>query len=104
MVRIIRTRCTDWNGVLISGTIGYGRFGGTRTTAQDLTVIFETMDANKLLSQDRLLTGTFVKPLPASYAHVPSRLYPRSRGPICYLEVGEAHEGEESKDDVPSRS
>lgn len=39
---------------------GYGRFGGSKSTAQDLMTIFDTMEANGLLSQERLLTGTLI--------------------------------------------
>lgn len=41
---------------------GYRRFGGSKTTAHDLMTIFDTMEANSLFSQERLLTGTFIIP------------------------------------------
>ncbi|KAJ3555582.1 hypothetical protein NM688_g2496 [Phlebia brevispora] len=42
-----------------SGTnpAGYGRFGGSRANAAELSYIFEMMEKNSLLSPDRLLTG-----------------------------------------------
>ncbi|EJD08541.1 Ribokinase-like protein [Fomitiporia mediterranea MF3/22] len=45
------------NTVNFSNHSGYGRFGGPKASAQDLTTIFDTMDANDLLTQQRLLTG-----------------------------------------------
>ena len=42
--------------------IGYGRFGGTRTSAVELDGIFESMRENELLSPTRLLTGTPRRP------------------------------------------
>jgi len=36
---------------------GYGRFGGPRATAAELSTIFEQMEQNGFLSQERLLTG-----------------------------------------------
>ena len=38
-------------------TIGYARFGGSRTSASELTQIFGMMEQNELLSPERLLTG-----------------------------------------------
>ncbi|KAL1692779.1 Ribokinase-like protein [Schizophyllum commune] len=45
------------NTVNFSNHSGYGRFGGTRASAADLRSIFDTMEKNELLAQDRLLTG-----------------------------------------------
>ncbi|TRM58776.1 Ribokinase-like protein [Schizophyllum amplum] len=45
------------NTVNFSNHSGYGRFGGTRATADDLRSVFDTMEKNELLAQDRLLTG-----------------------------------------------
>ncbi|KAI5123210.1 hypothetical protein M0805_003976 [Coniferiporia weirii] len=45
------------NTVNFSNHSGYGRFGGSRTTSQDFTTIFNIMETNGLLSQRRLLTG-----------------------------------------------
>ena len=36
---------------------GYGRFGGSRASAEDLSKIFEIMEQNELLLPERLLTG-----------------------------------------------
>jgi pyridoxine kinase len=36
---------------------GYGRFGGARTSAVELTSIFDTLELNELLDPSRLLTG-----------------------------------------------
>lgn len=36
---------------------GYGSFGGTKTTAEELTKIFDFMDIAGVLTPDRLLTG-----------------------------------------------
>lgn len=43
-------------GVLTSLT-GYGRFGGTKTNAEELTRIFDSMQQSGVLVPDRLLTG-----------------------------------------------
>ncbi|KAL1737634.1 Ribokinase-like protein, partial [Schizophyllum fasciatum] len=48
------------NTVNFSNHSGYGRFGGTRASASDLRSIFDTMENNELLAQDRLLTGELV--------------------------------------------
>ncbi|KAH9925910.1 Ribokinase-like protein [Epithele typhae] len=45
------------NTVNFSNHSGYGRFGGTRTSAADLAQIFEIMEQNELLNPQRLLTG-----------------------------------------------
>ncbi|KAL5513368.1 BUD16 [Sanghuangporus vaninii] len=45
------------NTVDFSNHSGYGRFGGSRATAQDLATIFDTMEANGLLTQERIVTG-----------------------------------------------
>lgn len=37
--------------------VGYGRFGGTRANASELSGIFEHMEQNGLLQPERLLTG-----------------------------------------------
>lgn len=37
--------------------LGYGRWGGTKTTAEELTDIFNYMDMSGVLSPRRLLTG-----------------------------------------------
>lgn len=36
---------------------GYGRFGGTKTNAEELTRIFDFMQQTGVLVPDRLLTG-----------------------------------------------
>ncbi|KAJ6624850.1 Ribokinase-like protein [Mycena sp. CBHHK59/15] len=45
------------NTVNFSNHSGYGRSGGTKTTAAELTEIFQSMEHNELLLPDRLLTG-----------------------------------------------
>ncbi|KAG0691857.1 Ribokinase-like protein [Suillus ampliporus] len=45
------------NTVNFSNHTGYGRFGGTKASAEELTLIFKTMDEAGLLSPHRLLTG-----------------------------------------------
>ncbi|KAJ7807287.1 Ribokinase-like protein [Mycena olivaceomarginata] len=45
------------NTVHFSNHSGYGRLGGTKTTASELTAIFESLQRNQLLLPDRLLTG-----------------------------------------------
>jgi hypothetical protein len=40
-----------------SMVIGYGRFGGSKTTAAELSTIFQSMEENDLLHPKRLLTG-----------------------------------------------
>ncbi|KIP04909.1 hypothetical protein PHLGIDRAFT_108903 [Phlebiopsis gigantea 11061_1 CR5-6] len=45
------------NTVNFSNHSGYGRFGGPRATAAELTSIFDIMDRNALLWPERLLTG-----------------------------------------------
>ncbi|KAJ7156847.1 Ribokinase-like protein [Mycena crocata] len=45
------------NTVNFSNHSGYGRLGGTKTTAAELTDIFQGMERNQLLLPDRLLTG-----------------------------------------------
>ncbi|KAF7309513.1 Phos-pyr-kin domain-containing protein [Mycena indigotica] len=45
------------NTVHFSNHSGYGRLGGTKTTAAELTEIFQSMERNHLLLPDRLLTG-----------------------------------------------
>ncbi|KAG1735946.1 Ribokinase-like protein [Suillus paluster] len=45
------------NTVNFSNHTGYGRFGGTKASAEELTLIFKTMDGAGLLSPRRLLTG-----------------------------------------------
>ncbi|PIL30403.1 hypothetical protein GSI_07589 [Ganoderma sinense ZZ0214-1] len=37
--------------------VGYGRFGGSRASAEELSRIFEIMEQNELLIPERLLTG-----------------------------------------------
>jgi len=39
---------------------GYGVFGGTRTSAEELKVLFEYLEKNGLLNPDRILTGEHV--------------------------------------------
>ena len=39
---------------------GYGRFGGSRATAEELAKLFESMEQNGLLLCERLLTGQIV--------------------------------------------
>ncbi|KAH6915743.1 bud site selection protein 16 [Coprinopsis sp. MPI-PUGE-AT-0042] len=45
------------NTVNFSNHAGYGRSGGTKTTATELNSIFESMEQNELLFPSRLLTG-----------------------------------------------
>ncbi|KAJ7132204.1 Ribokinase-like protein [Mycena epipterygia] len=45
------------NTVNFSNHSGYGRLGGTKTTAAELTEIFQGLERNHLLLPDRLLTG-----------------------------------------------
>ncbi|KAJ7623606.1 Ribokinase-like protein [Roridomyces roridus] len=45
------------NTVNFSNHSGYGRLGGTRSTAAELGQIFESLEQNLLLLPDRLLTG-----------------------------------------------
>ncbi|KAF7317794.1 Phos-pyr-kin domain-containing protein [Mycena kentingensis (nom. inval.)] len=45
------------NTVHFSNHSGYGRLGGTKTTAAELTQIFQSMENNHLLFPERLLTG-----------------------------------------------
>ncbi|KDR80863.1 hypothetical protein GALMADRAFT_241344 [Galerina marginata CBS 339.88] len=45
------------NTVHFSNHSGYGRFGGTKTTADELNAIFESLEHNELLMPTRLLTG-----------------------------------------------
>lgn len=42
---------------VLSSFIGYGRFGGTKTNAEELTRIFDSMQQTGVLVPDRLLTG-----------------------------------------------
>ncbi|KAG6849475.1 hypothetical protein H0H93_008144, partial [Arthromyces matolae] len=44
------------NTVHFSNHSGYGRFGGTRATADELTAVFEGMERNELMMPTRLLT------------------------------------------------
>ncbi|KAI0676142.1 Ribokinase-like protein [Trametes maxima] len=45
------------NTVNFSNHSGYARFGGSRASAAELDQIFDVMEQNGLLQQDRLLTG-----------------------------------------------
>ncbi|KAJ7777342.1 Ribokinase-like protein [Mycena metata] len=45
------------NTVNFSNHSGYGRLGGTKTTAAELTEMFQGLERNQLLLPDRLLTG-----------------------------------------------
>ncbi|GJE93870.1 pyridoxal kinase [Phanerochaete sordida] len=45
------------NTVNFSNHTGYGRFGGSRATAAELTAVLENMEKNRLLQPERLLTG-----------------------------------------------
>ncbi|KLO09547.1 bud site selection protein 16 [Schizopora paradoxa] len=45
------------NSVNFSNHSGYGRFGGSKATPEDLIKIFNLMEQNGLLSPSRLLTG-----------------------------------------------
>ncbi|EGN96899.1 hypothetical protein SERLA73DRAFT_111680 [Serpula lacrymans var. lacrymans S7.3] len=45
------------NTVNFSNHAGYGRFGGSKTTADELSAMFESMEQNGLLLPSRLLTG-----------------------------------------------
>jgi len=44
------------NAYFIS-SIGYRRAGGTKTTAAELNLLFDTLEQNELLAPTRLLTG-----------------------------------------------
>ena len=48
------------NTVNFSNHSGYGRSGGTKTTAAELNAMFESMEHNELLMPTRLLTGMLV--------------------------------------------
>ena len=43
--------------MLMVADTGYGRFGGPRASAEELSSIFTIMEQNELLIPDRLLTG-----------------------------------------------
>jgi pyridoxine kinase len=45
------------NTVNFSNHSGYARMGGTKTSAKELNLVFNAMELNELLKQDRLLTG-----------------------------------------------
>ncbi|KAI0339686.1 bud site selection protein 16 [Trametopsis cervina] len=45
------------NTVNFSNHSGYGRFGGSRANAAELSRLFELMEGNRLLRPERLLTG-----------------------------------------------
>ncbi|KAI1786019.1 Ribokinase-like protein [Ganoderma leucocontextum] len=45
------------NTVNFSNHSGYGRFGGSKASAEELSRIFEIMEQNELLIPERLLTG-----------------------------------------------
>ncbi|EPQ56186.1 Ribokinase-like protein [Gloeophyllum trabeum ATCC 11539] len=45
------------NTVNFSNHTGYGRFGGSRTTAEELSQMFRALEENGLLKPSRLLTG-----------------------------------------------
>ncbi|KAI6112906.1 bud site selection protein 16 [Pisolithus sp. B1] len=45
------------NTVNFSNHTGYGYFGGTKTTAEELSTIFDSMDKTGVLTATRLLTG-----------------------------------------------
>ena len=47
------------NTVNFSNHAGYGRSGGTKTTAAELNATFESMEYNELLMPTRLLTGFY---------------------------------------------
>ena len=47
------------NTVNFSNHAGYGRSGGTKTTAAELNATFESMEYNELLMPTRLLTGVY---------------------------------------------
>lgn len=49
---------------------GYGRSGGSKTTAAELNSIFESMEQNELLMPTRLLTGTSIEILRAYHAPI----------------------------------
>jgi hypothetical protein len=40
-------------------SVGYGRGGGTKATADELTSIFDSLRQNELMIPGRLLTGSF---------------------------------------------
>lgn len=46
------------NTVNFSNHAGYGRSGGSKTTAAELNAIFQSMEQNELLMPTRLLTGS----------------------------------------------
>lgn len=45
--------------------LGYGRFGGSKTTADDLTTILRHLSSNGMLKPQRLLTGACLPHLQA---------------------------------------
>jgi len=45
------------NTVNFSNHVGYGRFGGSKASAKDLSEIIQSMELNGLLNPSRLLTG-----------------------------------------------
>ncbi|KIL69057.1 hypothetical protein M378DRAFT_184375 [Amanita muscaria Koide BX008] len=63
------------NTVNFSNHSGYARAGGTKTSAKELNMIFNIMELNELLKQDRLLTGYIPSSEPlAAIADVVRRL------------------------------
>ena len=72
------------NTVNFSNHAGYGRSGGTKTTAAELNATFESMEYNELLMPTRLLTGKddfpgFLFFFASLTIHVLHRVYTRCR-------------------------
>lgn len=69
------------NTVNFSNHAGYGRSGGSKTTAAELNAIFESMEQNELLLPTRLLTGSSRMPsyiISSDDEQKEHRLYSRS--------------------------
>lgn len=47
----------DFDTSKLTSSTGYGRFGGTKTSAEELACIFDSMQQSGVLVPDRLLTG-----------------------------------------------
>ncbi|KZT20985.1 Ribokinase-like protein [Neolentinus lepideus HHB14362 ss-1] len=75
------------NTVNFSNHTGYGRFGGSRTTAEELSEIFCALEENGLLRPSRLLTGYIAGALALStVASLASRLRQRDLTLIYVLD------------------
>jgi len=84
------------NTVNFSNHSGYGRSGGSKTTAAELNATFESMEQNELLIPTRLLTGKYLFPLQfKTLRHMPDlsnilffRVYTRCRSPLSHPQTG----------------